>query len=605
MRPEQMEFDFSDDTEINSVITKKIRLITTFSGIGSQEMAFERLSKTFPINWEIYKAVEFDKYAIASYNAIHNTNFPTMDITKCHAEDFEIKDKDKYFYIFFYSFPCLTDDSLILTDKGYKELKNINVGDKVLTKLNRYRTVVKKFDNGIHDTCYVNSFGFKNLHCTLNHKFYVREMYRTYPTYENGKRGNIRHFKDPEFKEVKDLTRKDYFGIPVIEEEKFFYTNDLDFWYMIGFYIGDGWLGKNNHDVKLACNDSKLEKLRKHLDVNKWNYSVNEMNNSCHKFRFSNKEIYDFISKNIGEGCKNKHIPMDIITLPKAQLEAFLDGYIDSDGNINKTGKNDYIRITSVNENLIYCTSMIINKLYHRPASVNVDKVRKNNFINGRKITNNYKVYELKFKYSTDKQDKAFYKNGYIWFPFYNIQLADKDNVYNIEVEEDHSYIVNGCISKNCTDLSVAGKQAGMSKQDWESGKSTRSGLLWEVERILKEMGTNLPDCLIMENVTQVHGKKNIGDFNNWCNFLTEKGYTNFYQDMNSKFYGVAQNRDRCLMISLLGDFKFEFPKPMELKKVMADYLESKVDEKFYINNEKADNLIQQLIKEKKIPEVL
>jgi DNA (cytosine-5)-methyltransferase 1 len=141
-----------------------------------------------------------------------------------------------------------------------------------------------------------------------------------------------------------------------------------------------------------------------------------------------------------------------------------------------------------------------------------------------------------------------------------------------------------------CQDLSVAGKQRGMTK-----GSGTRSGLLWEVERLLNEV-ENLPKVLLMENVPQVHGKKNMDDFQRWIQFLESKGYSNYWQDLNAKNYGVAQNRNRCFMVSILGSYRYEFPKPIELTKRMKDYLEDEVDEKYYINNEKAQKLIATLI---------
>ena len=131
----------------------------------------------------------------------------------------------------------------------------------------------------------------------------------------------------------------------------------------------------------------------------------------------------------------------------------------------------------------------------------------------------------------------------------------------------------------------------GMSK---ESG--TRSGLLWEVERILEELGDNLPDILIMENVPQVHNKKNIKDFETWCTFLENKGYKNFWQDMNSSDYGIAQSRNRCFMVSIMGDYDYEFPDTMQQTTVVDDYLEYEVEDKYFINSEKADKLIEQLI---------
>ena len=141
-----------------------------------------------------------------------------------------------------------------------------------------------------------------------------------------------------------------------------------------------------------------------------------------------------------------------------------------------------------------------------------------------------------------------------------------------------------------CQDLSVAGLGKGMSK-----GSGTRSGLLWEVERLLNEV-ENLPQVLLMENVPQVHGKNNMADFQKWIEFLENKGYSNFWQDLNSKNYGVAQNRNRCFMVSILGKWNYKFPTPIELTKTMKDYLEDEVAEKYYINSEKAKKLIDALI---------
>lgn len=158
-------------------------------------------------------------------------------------------------------------------------------------------------------------------------------------------------------------------------------------------------------------------------------------------------------------------------------------------------------------------------------------------------------------------------------------------------VEKDkYCYILT--YSFPCQDLSVAGLGKGMAK-----GSGTRSGLLWEVERLLNET-EQLPQVLLMENVPQVHSKKNMEDFQRWIEFLESKGYSNYWKDLNAKDYGVAQSRNRCFMVSLLGDYTFEFPTPIPLTKTMKDYLEEKVDEKYYIKNDKAKKLIDKLISE-------
>lgn len=182
-----------------------------------------------------------------------------------------------------------------------------------------------------------------------------------------------------------------------------------------------------------------------------------------------------------------------------------------------------------------------------------------------------------------------------------NFETSDVTQIHatdlNITEKDKYTYILT--YSFPCQSLSLAGKQEGMAK-----GSGTRSGLLWEVERLLNEC-KELPDVLLMENVPQVHSEKNINDFESWLSFLRSKGYHNFYQDINAKTMGVPQNRDRCFCISILSDdfVEYEFPKEIKLPCVMKDYLEPVVDEKYYINSPKATELIKKLVVENKIKE--
>ena len=129
-----------------------------------------------------------------------------------------------------------------------------------------------------------------------------------------------------------------------------------------------------------------------------------------------------------------------------------------------------------------------------------------------------------------------------------------------------------------CQDLSLAGLQKGMAK-----GGNTRSGLLWEVERLLNECD-ELPQILLMENVTQVHGTKTLEHFRDWIEYLESKGYSNYWEDLNAKNYGIPQNRNRTFMVSVLGDYTYEFPKPFPLELRLKDMLEYSVDEKYYLS---------------------
>lgn len=188
-----------------------------------------------------------------------------------------------------------------------------------------------------------------------------------------------------------------------------------------------------------------------------------------------------------------------------------------------------------------------------------------------------------------------------------NFETTDIRDVHGKDLEivdtDKYTYIV--CYSYPCTDLSLAGLQKGMSKEDWLQGHSTRSGLLWEVERILLELSAEyreLPQVLLMENVPQVHAKKNLKDYESWLKTLEDLGYTNYWQDLNAKDYGIAQNRNRTFCVSILGNYDYKFPEPIELTTVMKDYLEEHPSEKLYLNSDRAKKLIDELVEGGKLP---
>lgn len=173
-----------------------------------------------------------------------------------------------------------------------------------------------------------------------------------------------------------------------------------------------------------------------------------------------------------------------------------------------------------------------------------------------------------------EKQVRTIYNNIKATHNLVNIQQV-KGNDLEIKDKDKYCYIMT--YSFPCQDLSLAGKGKGM------SDTSTRSGMLWEVERILSEC-EDKPQILLMENVPQVHGEGNKEDFNKWQLRLEEMGYKNYWRDLIATDYGIPQTRNRCFMVSLLGDYNYTFPKPIPLKLKLKDMLEDNVDEKYYLS---------------------
>lgn len=126
-----------------------------------------------------------------------------------------------------------------------------------------------------------------------------------------------------------------------------------------------------------------------------------------------------------------------------------------------------------------------------------------------------------------------------------------------------------------CQDISTAGFQKG-----FVEGSGTRSSLLWECKKAIE---SKKPKYLLMENVKALCSKKFLPYLHKWMSYLDGLGYSNYAKVLNAKDYGVPQNRERLFMVSILGECKYEFPFPFELKLRLKDVLENNVDESDYI----------------------
>ena len=135
-----------------------------------------------------------------------------------------------------------------------------------------------------------------------------------------------------------------------------------------------------------------------------------------------------------------------------------------------------------------------------------------------------------------------------------------------------------------CQDFSLAGKQAGGDK---DSG--TRSSLMYETIRIVEKLK---PKYVIWENVKNLLSKKHRHNFDAYLETMKQLGYTNYYQVLNAKDYGIPQNRERVFTISIRKDINkiFTFPPKQELKLKLKDMLEDEVDEKYYLSDKTLQN---------------
>ena len=211
--------------------------------------------------------------------------------------------------------------------------------------------------------------------------------------------------------------------------------------------------------------------------------------------------------------------------------------------------------------------------------SKDLNKVQLQEYLFNKGISQNYNVPMTREQINRLKEDnlRTIYNNIQATHNLVNIQQV-KGN--DLEIEDTNKYCYIMTYSFPCQDISGAGKGKGF------SDTSTRSGMLWEVERILSELEEK-PQVLLMENVPLIHSVENTPDFNKWQLRLEELGYKNYWQDMIATDYGIPQTRNRCFMVSILGDYNYTFPKPIPLKLKLKDMLEDNVDKKYFISEKR------------------
>jgi len=163
----------------------------------------------------------------------------------------------------------------------------------------------------------------------------------------------------------------------------------------------------------------------------------------------------------------------------------------------------------------------------------------------------------------------------------HNTNFEPQDiTTWNKDIEVD--LVMHG---SPCQDFSLAGLQAG-----GDEGSGTRSSLMYETIRIVKKLK---PKYVIWENVKNLLSKKHRHNFDSYLEIMEELGYTNYYQVLNAKDYGIPQNRERVFTISIRNDINkiFIFPEKQELKLKLKDMLEETVDEKYYLSDDKIDKI--------------
>lgn len=533
-----------------------LRVFTAFSGYDSQSIALERLKEDYPefdfvrVGWS-----EFDpqsKRPIDEQPAViaNRALFPDGSINYgdiCKIDWAEVPDFD----LFTYSFPCCLAGTIVRTFGGYRKIEEIQEGDIVLTHKNRYRMVSKTMSRNAPNHYIIKAPGC-SLKLTGEHPLLVRRN------------------DDEQWIRVQDLKEGDYISYNIPNEINESNLTD-DYLWLLGRYVADGWVNPLLYkSVEFAIAEKKEEEFLGHIPSG---LTFKKAKKSCLEYRIADEKLQT-LCYGFGSGSINKHIPKWVYDLPSKQIKIFLDGYLSGDGYVRYKGNTKIVMFSTVSKELFCGIQSLFIKAYGKVCSLTI---RKDN----RKETYN-DTYNGQIAFSEITEQKRI--GDKIWVPIKSIEkILGSVRVFNLSVEDDESYTCDNVNSHNCTDISNAGRQAGLEK---DSG--TRSSLLWECEKAIE---IKRPKYLLMENVKALFSKKFRPFWNDWVDLLNGYGYKTFAQVLNSKNYGTPQNRERVFGISILRTENdpepvYNFPAPFPLTTCLADVLEEEVDEKYFLSDE-------------------
>lgn len=587
--------------------TKPFTYVSLFSGVGGFEQALNKLGG------KCVMASEIDKFANKAYEVLYGMK-TVGDITKVTAED--VPDHD----LLTAGFPCFPAGQCVITKTGFKNIEDIKAGDYVLTHKGRYREVVTPMDKLYNGDLYEITMKYYRLpiKVTSEHPFFT-------------KRGWV---------DAKDLTENDYVGFPLNKKsdlpvqlkyrKKINQSKEIEvttslpyekeaFWKLVGYWLADGWTQdkrkkrqgiRRAYRVLFAMNETKEKFLIPLLDELKINYSVTH-ERTCKKVHVVNQELWLFIKQfTKGNHASDKFLPEFVQDLPINLANALIEGYKAGDG----CDVKGYTQFTSTSVELLEGLQRLFLKTDKRLYSLHQSHKAGKSTIEGREV-NVKNCYMLRG--GETQGDYVEFTEDYVFFKVDKIRKEKVENlpVYNIEVEEDNSYCLPLIAVHNCQAFSVAGKRLGF--------EDTRGTLFFEIARIAK---VKRPKVLLLENVKGLVGHDKGRTLNTIIQTLCDIGYTVDFNVLNSKYFGVPQNRERVFIVAIRDDliepepwidvkgntvvprgkrriqkldgvktFNFDWPPQKVVTTRLRDILESDVDEKYYLDGEETAKLVAQL----------
>ncbi len=355
--------------------------------------------------------------------------------------------------------PCFTAGHMVLCKNGYKPIEDVCPGDYVVSHLGRLQQV-KRVGSKIANTGLLNAVGQPlGIRTTNDHPF-LAVRWKAQNTRKNGTYFKRELLSEPEWRAACDMPGYQWcaltnFNIASPDICSRFLSEEQAM-YLAGAYVGDGyirrWRGKSKKAVVFGINCQKLRKF--HCRIPENIFSVASEIRGSIKVTLNDTCYANWLNEHFGELSHAKRIPAWVMSHPLRHV--FLQGYLDTDG--TPSGKAGF-RINSVSPALAWGVAGLSQTCGY-VSSVSFIEVEPKKVIEDRVVNqrNYYQVTICPQKLSR----KSRLAHGMLLRTVKEFKSVGLDTVYNIEVEGDHSYILNGAVVHNCQAFSIAGLRGGL-----------------------------------------------------------------------------------------------------------------------------------------------
>ena len=423
--------------------------------------------------------------------------------------------------------PCFVADTLILTPFGYKKIQDLKIGDEVISHLGNICKVTD-FGSKEAEVGTLEIIGREKIICTENHPFYA--------CWESHKKSIKFDFTMARYLPGKNVGR--------VYQNPEFTDCDMDSIHvsLAGWFIGSGKI--ENNKVVIKSNNKRIFDLFEKTFRNKIQYSIE---NQC--FVVEEERVNNWVKTYFFH--EEKYCVPYFLYSYKFQ-DKFIEGFVNSSEQNLEKGKLYY-----ENKELAFSFSDLFGN----------HAIKKDNSNNRWYSCENKKTKLFGDRFAS--KAKEFKKNG------------TTRTVYNITVENDHTYIAEGLAVHNCQGFSLAGKKQGLNDD--------RSVLALSYCRLLEEMH---PTYFIWENVPGVISTNDGNDFKEFLKKINEIGYCCAWKILDSQYVrvdsfprAIPQRRRRVFVVGYFGD-EWQYPAEIlfEPQEMLGDSPPKRVKGKGFTN---------------------